>query len=83
MYPRTAQWIGQFRTSSLQLEIEVRKYARIPLEARIRQLCQQGVEYEEHYGRHCSVFNEINGRYHCLFKQGVHPQCKVMEYEDQ
>ena len=30
-------------------------------------LCHQGVESEEHYVCHCSVFYEIRGRYHCLF----------------
>ena len=65
------------------LEIEVDKYTWIPLEERICQLCHQGVESEEHYVCHCSVFYEIRGRYHCLFKQGFGPLRKVMEYEDQ
>ena len=30
---------------------------------------------------HCSVFYEIKGRYHCLFKKGFGPLRKVMEYE--
>ena len=75
--------IGQLRTSSHQLQIEVRRYTRLPLEERICQLCHQGVESEEHYVCHCSVFYEIRGRYHCLFKQGFGPLRKVMEYEDQ
>ena len=40
---------GQLQTSSHQLEIEVGRYTRIPLEERIYQLCHQGVESEEHY----------------------------------
>ena len=56
--------IGQLRTLSHQLEIEVGRYTWIPLEERICQLCHQGVESEEHYLCHCSVFYEIRGRYH-------------------
>ena len=49
--------IGHLRTSSHQLEIEVCKYARIPLEERIKcQLYHQGVESEDHYVCHYSVF---------------------------
>ena len=48
--------IGQLRTSSHQLHIEVGRYTRLPLEERICQLCHQGVESEEHYVCHCSVF---------------------------
>ena len=46
-------------------------------------MCHQGVESKEHYVCHCSVFYEIRGRYHCLFKQDFGPLHKVMEYEDQ
>ena len=80
MYLTAAHWIGQFGTSSHQLEVEVKKYAQIPLEARICQLCHQGVEYEERYVCHCSVFNEINGTYLCLFKQCFGPLGKVIKY---
>ena len=69
--------IGQLRTSSHQLQIEVSRYTRLPLEERICQLCHQGVESEEHYVCHCSVFYEIRGRYHCLFKQGFGPLRKA------
>ena len=41
--------IGQLRTSSHQIEIEVVRYTQIPLEERIRQLYHPGVESEEHY----------------------------------
>ena len=41
----------------------------MPLEERICQLCHQGVESKEHYVCHYSVFYEIRGWYHCLFKQ--------------
>ena len=37
----------------------------------------------EHYVCHCGVFYKIRGSYHCLFKPGFGPICKVMEYEDQ
>ena len=50
---------------------------------RIYQLCHQGLESKEHYVCHRSVFYEIRGRYHCLFKQGFGPLSKVIEYEDQ
>ena len=75
--------IGQLRASSYQLEVEIGRYTRIPLQGRICQLCHQGVESKEHYVCHCSVFYEIRGRYHCLFKQGFGPLRKVKEYEDQ
>ena len=52
--------IGQLRTSSHQLQIEVGRYTWLPLEERICQLCHQGVESKEHYVCHCSsVFYEI------------------------
>ena len=41
--------IGQLQTSSNQLEIEVGRYAQIPLEERICQLHHQGLEIEEKY----------------------------------
>ena len=54
--------IEQLRTSSHQLDIDVGRYAQIPLEEKTFQLCQQGVEFEEHYVCHCTDFNEISGR---------------------
>ena len=48
--------IGQLRTSSHRLEIEVGRYTRIPLEERICQLCHQGLESDEQYVCHYSVF---------------------------
>ena len=75
--------IGQVQTPSHQLEFEVGRYTRIRQEERICQLRHQGVESEEHYACHCRVFYEIRGRYHCVFKQGFGPLCKVMEYEYQ
>ena len=39
--------IGQLRTSSHQLQIEVGRYKRRPLEERLCQLCHQGVESVE------------------------------------
>ena len=75
--------IGQLRTSSHKFEIDVGKYAQIPLEERICQLCHQGVESEEHYVCQCSVFYEIRGRNQCLLKQSFGPLCKIMEFEDQ
>ena len=41
------------------------------------------MESEEHYVCHGAVSYEITGRYHCLFKKGFGPVCKVTEYEDQ
>ena len=75
--------ISQLRTSSHQIEIEVGRYARMPLEERICQLYHQGAESQERYVCQCSVFYEIRERYHCLFKQGFVPLRKVMKYEDQ
>ena len=69
--------------AQFSLQMEVGRYTRILLEERICHLCHQGVESEEHYVCHCSVFYEIRGRYHCLFKQGFGPIRKVIEYEDQ
>ena len=51
--------IGQLRTSSHQLEIEVGRYTRIPLEFCFCQLCHQGVESEEHYVCHVIVVSFI------------------------
>ena len=59
--------IGQLQASSHQLEIEVGRYTRIPLE----EFCHRGVESEEHYVCWCSVFYEIRGRYHCLFNKAL------------
>ena len=58
-----AQCDRQLQTSSHQLEIEVGRYAQIPLEKRICQLCHQGVESEEHYVCRCSFFYKIRERY--------------------
>ena len=73
----------QLRPSSHQLQIEVGRYTKIPLEENICQLCHQEVESEEHYVCHCSVFYEIRGRYHCLFKHGFGLLRNVIDYEDQ
>ena len=70
--------IRQPQTSSHQLEIEVGKYARIPLEERIWQLFHQEFADLDKFS-----FYEIRGRYHCLFKESFGPLRKVMEYEDQ
>ena len=53
--------IGQLWTSSRQLQIEVGRYAHIPLKERICQLGHQGEEYEEHYVYHCTASYEIRG----------------------
>ena len=75
--------IGQLQSSSHQLEIEVGWHALILLEERICQLRHQGLESEEHYVCHSSVSYEIRGRYHCLFKQGSGPVCKITGYDQQ
>ena len=63
IYPiRVAQCdraVANFITS---ISNEVGRYAQIPLEEKTFQLCQQGVEFEEHYVCHCTDFNEISGR---------------------
>ena len=60
--------IERQRTSSKQLEIRVGRYAGIPIEERICQLCHQRMESEEHYVFHCMVSYEIRGRLHCIVK---------------
>ena len=51
--------IGKLWTSSQQLEIEVGRYAQIPLEERICHLCHQGLDFEEHYVCHwCFLWNK-------------------------
>ena len=75
--------IGPLQSSSHQLEIEVGWDALILLEERICQLRHQGLESEEHYVCHSRVSYEIRGGYHCLFKQGSGPVCKVMGYDQQ
>ena len=56
VYLCVVQCIGQLPTSSHQLEIEARKYEQIPLEERIFQSCHQGMESEERYACHCTIF---------------------------
>ena len=46
---------------SHQLESEVGRYTRIPLEERICQLNHQGVESKEHYVYHCVSFMKSEG----------------------
>ena len=40
-------------------------------------------ETELHYICHCTVYYEIRGRFHCLFREGFGPLSRVMSYEDQ
>ena len=54
-----------------------------PLEARICQLCHQGVESEKTLCLSVLCLYEVIGRYRCLLKQDFGPLCKIMEYEDQ
>ena len=67
--------------SSHQWEIEVGWYARNSLEKKKLPIVSSGSAFEEDYVCHCTVFYEIRGRYHCLFKQGL--LCNAMEYEEQ
>ena len=75
--------IGQIRTSSHQLEIEFGRFQGIPPEDRLCKLCGTEPETELHYVCHCTVYYEIRGRFHCLFKEGFGPLDRVMKYEDQ
>ena len=75
--------IGQIRTSSHQLEIETGRFRGIPADSRICRLCQLEPETELHYICHCTVYYEIRGRFHCLFREGFGPFSRVMSYEDQ
>lgn len=75
--------IGQIRTSSHHLRIETGRSEDLEPADRICQLCYQEAETEEHYICRCTVYYEIRGRYHCLFREGFGPLRKVMEYEDQ
>ena len=70
--------IGRLQTSLHQLEIEVGRCARIPLEERIANCV-----IKEWNMKNTMFFYEIRGRYYCLFQQGFGPLCKVMKYEDQ
>ncbi|MCO5599422.1 hypothetical protein L7F22_053525 [Adiantum nelumboides] len=74
---------GQIRTSSNQLEIEFGRFQGIPPEDRLCKLCGIEPETELHYVCHCTVYYEIRGRFHCLFKEGFGPLDRVMKYEDQ
>eukprot|EP00250_Pteridium_aquilinum_P019422 c24426_g1_i1 orf=1306-2640(+) len=75
--------IGQIRTSSHQLEIETGRYRGIPPEERICQMCHTEPETEEHYICRCTVYYEIRGRFHCLFREGFGPLSRVMDFYDQ
>ncbi|MCO5592911.1 hypothetical protein L7F22_046915 [Adiantum nelumboides] len=75
--------IGQIRTSSHQLEIEFGRFQGIPPEDRLCKLCGTEPETELYYVCHCTVYYEIRGRFHCLFKEGFGPLDRVMKYEDQ
>ena len=75
--------IGQIRTSSHQLEIETGRFRGIPADNRICRLCHTEPETELHYICHCTVYYEIRGRFHCLFREGFGPLDRVMRYEDQ
>ena len=55
IYPM--QW--QLQIYSHQLEIEIDRYAQIPLEERICRLCHQGVESEEQYVCHCTTLYDF------------------------
>ncbi|KAH7292489.1 hypothetical protein KP509_29G071000 [Ceratopteris richardii] len=75
--------IGQLRTSSHQLEIETGRFRGVPANNRICRLCHLEPETELHYICHCTVYYEIRGRFHCLFREGFGPLSRVMSFEDQ
>ncbi|MCO5607117.1 hypothetical protein L7F22_061309 [Adiantum nelumboides] len=70
--------IGQIRTSSHQLEIETGRFRGIPADSRICRLCHMEPETELHYICHCTVYYEIRGRFHCLFREGFGPFSRVI-----
>ena len=65
--------IGQLKTSSHELQIEIGTYAHKPMEERIANCL------EEIYVYRCDIFYELRGRYSCLFKQCFGSLFKVME----
>ena len=75
--------IDQIRTSSHQIEIETGRYRGIPADSRICRLCHTEPETELHYICRCTVYYEIRGRFHCLFREGFGPLDRVMRYQDQ
>ena len=63
--------IGQILTSSHHLEIETGRFRGIPTDSRICRLCHaEPAETELHYICHCTVYYEIRGCFHCLFREG-------------
>ena len=74
--------IGQKCTSSHQLEIETGRFRGVPAKARICQLCHIEKERELHHIRHCPVYYEIQGCFHCLFREGFGPLARVMRDQD-
>ena len=77
--------IGQLRTSSHQLWIEIGRYGADspPPEDKISQLCQLEPETEEHYICRCPVYYEIRGHFHYLFKEGFGPLSQVLDFPNQ
>ncbi|KAH7434041.1 hypothetical protein KP509_07G098200 [Ceratopteris richardii] len=75
--------IGQLRTSSHQLEIEIGRFRGVPSDSKICRLCHLEPETELHYICHCTVYYEIRGCFHCLFREGFGPLSRVMSFEDQ
>ncbi|KAH7446947.1 hypothetical protein KP509_01G083500 [Ceratopteris richardii] len=75
--------IRQLRTSSHQLEIETGRFRWVPADSRICRLCHLEPETELHYICHWTVYYEIRGRFHCLFREGFGPLSRVMSFEDQ
>ena len=47
------------------------------------QLCGTEPETELHYICRCTVYYEIQGRFHCLFREAFGPLDRVTRYEDQ
>ena len=75
--------IGQFCTSSHNLEIETGRFRGIQAKDRLCQLRRIEPETEMHHICRCPVYYEIRGRFHCLFRDGFGPLTKVMNYTDQ
>ena len=60
--------LGQLRTSSCHLDIDVGRYACTPLEERICELRHHGVESDDIMFATILFVIELRRRYHCFFK---------------
>ena len=73
--------IGQIRTSSHNLEIEIVRVGGIQTEDKICQLSHIEPETELHHLCRCPVYYEIRGRFHFLFIEGLPIQRGVWTFD--